>query len=82
MLTEIKVTQGTTPVPTKPMPVEVLAEHIAALSSGVRKIMAGPLNERAVVLLRHHSSGVSQKEVKAVLHGIQSLERDYLKPGR
>lgn len=75
----------------KPVPVEVLAESIKAIAEGFRKVKAGPLNERAVVLLVQHACPnvgtgyrskrpVTAKEVRAVLAGLESLEREYLKP--
>lgn len=64
-----------------PVPVEVLAESIVAISAGVKKLRAGPLNERCLLLLIQNAcplpgkSGfgrtpVSQKDVKAVLDGM------------
>ncbi|CAN0152942.1 unnamed protein product [Phaeothamnion confervicola] len=72
--------------PASPMPVEVLADSIKAISEGVRKLRAGRLNERALVLLIQHAapsptgSPLSQRAVKDVLAGIDALEREYLKP--
>lgn len=71
------------------MPVEVLAESISSIAQGVKKLLAGPLNERALVLLiqnacpqvgKYPPHAITQKEVKAVLEGLQSLEKEYLKP--
>mgnify|MGYP001605680136 CR=1 FL=1 len=71
----------------KPIPVEVLAASIKAISDGITKLRAGPLNERALVLLIQHAAPsigygkyISPKHIKAVLEGISSLEREYLKP--
>jgi hypothetical protein len=73
----------------KPVPLEVLAESIKAISDGVRKLRAGPLNEGALILLIVHASPpwgrsynrkkVTAKEVRAVLAGMESLEKQYLK---
>lgn len=72
----------------KPVPVEVLAESIKAISDGVKKLLAGPLNERALVLLIQHaapaigkygSTKVGMTEIKAVIEGMGSLEATYLK---
>lgn len=76
-----------------PVPVEIMAEAIIAISQGVKKLRAGPLNERALLLLitnaapmagksLYSRTPVSQKHVKAVLAGIEQLEREYLKPGK
>jgi hypothetical protein len=73
----------------KPVPVEVIAESIVAISSGIKKLLKGPLNERALILLiqdaapavgRFKSKPVSQADIKAVITGIESLEETFLKP--
>lgn len=73
----------------KPVPVEVLAASIKAISDGIVRLRAGPLNERALVLLIVNAAptigygkNISAKHVRAVLDGISSLEREYLKPKR
>ena len=76
--------------PAAPVAVEVLAEAIVQISQGVKKMLAGPLNEAAIVLLitnatpqiggRYNRKAISASTVKAVLTGIESLEREYLKP--
>lgn len=73
-----------------PVPVEVLAAEIASIAGGIRKLRAGRLNDRALVLLiqnaapmagvRHKAKPVSASTVRAVLAGIENLEREYLKP--
>lgn len=74
----------------KPIPVEVLAESIKAISDGVRRLRAGPLNEDALLLLIQDATPavtygykrikLSSRHIKAVLNGMESLERAYLKP--
>jgi len=84
---QIKVTQSAE----KPVPVEIIADAILSISKGVKALVAGPLNERALVLLitnasppmgatSYNRTPVTQTMVKAVLAGIGSLEREYLKP--
>lgn len=70
----------------KPVPVEVLAESIKAISEGVRKLRAGPLNDKALLLLIHHASPggyrtprPSMHDIRAVLDGMDALEATYLK---
>lgn len=73
-----------------PMPVEIMAESIRGISEGIRKLRAGPLNEKTLLLLIQHAAPnvggkykngiISQKDIAAVLEGIESLERIYLKP--
>ena len=70
----------------KPVPVEVMAASIVSISEGIKKLRASPLNDRALVLLIQHAcpqvnyKPVSGKDVRAVLAGIEGLEREYLKP--
>lgn len=72
----------------KPVPIEVMAQSIRSISSGIKKLLAGPLNSTALILLIQNAcpSGSfggrkpTRKEVEGVLDGIESLERAYLKP--
>ena len=75
----------------KPMPVEILAEAIKAISDGIKKLRSGRLNERALILLIQHAAPtvrtgrytrttITAKTVKTVLEGIGNLESEYLKP--
>lgn len=74
----------------KPVPVEVLAESVRAISDGVKKLRASNLNDKALVLLIQHASPaviygykrnpITAQQVRAVLEGMESLEREYLKP--
>ena len=71
--------------PALEVPTEVIAASIEAIAEGLRKIRAGRLNEKALVLLIQHAaplvSGrrITASEVKAVIGGIESLESTYLK---
>lgn len=73
--------------PADQVPVEVLATSIKGISDGIAKLRAGPLNEKALILLIQHAApyigygkNVTAKQIKAVLDGMESLEREYLKP--
>lgn len=79
---QVKVVQN----PEKEIPAEVLAESIVAISQGIRRLRAGRLNDRALVLLIQYASPpvgrsqrIGQTEVRAVLEGIESLERTYIR---
>lgn len=69
------------------VPIEVLAESIKAISSGIKKLLSGPLNEKALILLIQNAAPkfgppyrkLGAAEIKATLDGIESLERVYLK---
>lgn len=84
MKTEVAVKQ----VEGATVTVEVLATSIQAIADGMKRLLAGKLNEKALILLIQHAAPqvgrfppkpISQKEIKAVLHGIASLQREYLK---
>jgi len=67
--------------PETEVPAEVLADAIVAISQGVRKLRAGRLNDRALVLLIQHAapSPINQRDVKSVLGAIDDLERQYIR---
>jgi hypothetical protein len=74
-----------------PVPTEVIAEAIIAISEGVKKLRAGKLNDKALVLLIQHAAPtvpgkrgyskapLSAKTIKAVLDGMEGLQEQYLK---
>lgn len=71
-----------------PIPVEVLADSIVAISKGMKAVLDGPLQERAILLLiadacerpiRNGNTIIGIKTVKAVLDGIKDLERQFVK---
>ncbi len=71
--------------PEKEIPTEVLAESIVAISEGIKKLRAGRLTDRALLLLIQDAAPsirnkpISQREIKAVLEGIENLERAFIK---
>lgn len=65
--------------PEKEIATEVIAESIVAISDGIKKLRAGRLNDRALVLLLHDVTGVARRDIKVVLDGLQSLESTYIK---
>lgn len=71
--------------------VEVLATEISRISSGIKALRAGPLNERALLLLIQHAApnpGGSRNDykplpiatIRRVLGGLDGLAAEYLKP--
>ncbi len=74
-----------------PIPTEVIADSIIAISDGIRKLRAGRLNDNALFLLIQHAApnphsgrfgsprSLSIKDIRAVINGIESLEKTYLK---
>ena len=82
-MSKVKVSQAEDQ---KEVPVEVIAQSIEAISVGIKKLRAGPLNDKALILLIQHATPllsygkrVGTTEIKAVLTGIESLEKTYLK---
>lgn len=63
------------------VPTEVLAQSIVAVSDGIKKLRAGRLNDRALILLIQHSATykLPQVQVKSVLDAIEGLAATYLK---
>ena len=60
--------------------VEQIAKNIEDLAKGVRAILAGRLNERAIVLLVASAAGkMPQEDVKKVLDAIATLDKKFLK---
>lgn len=64
------------------VPAEVLASSIVAISEGVKKLRAGRLNDKALVLLIQNAApgNVPKSDILAVLDGMAALEKLYLKP--
>ena len=68
---------------------EVLADSIVAISQGIKKLRMGRLNDRALLLLIQDAAPtigktspkkhITQKEVKAVLDGIENLEKTFIR---
>lgn len=60
---------------------EEIAKAVAAISDGVKRMRAGKLNDKALILLISHSSNMSQGAVRAVLDGMEGLQKYYFKKG-
>lgn len=67
-----------TPIPPE-LATEVIAASLAEISAAITRIRSGRLNEKALLLLISHASGVPQREVRAVLDGIEGMRTYYLK---
>lgn len=78
----IKQTEG------KEVPTEIIAQEILTMSEGIKKLRAGRLNDRALILLiqgacptgSYKDKAISQKTIRTVLNAIESLSVEYLKP--
>jgi hypothetical protein len=60
-----------------------LESEIRAISGGVRRLLAGPLNRRAILLLVHDAIRASERPgmatVDIVIDAIERLDTQYLK---
>ena len=78
-----KVTVKQPEPPAAEVPIEVMADAVVAISESIKKMRAGPLNERALLLLIQHAIPMSgrptAKQIKAVLDAAESLKTLYLK---
>ena len=59
---------------------EVLAQAIVDIATATKQLYSTRLTEKTLLLLISHSSGVAQRDVKAVLAAMWHLEATYLKP--
>ena len=76
-------------IETDQVPLEILADSIKSISIGMKKLLDSPLKLNALHLLIQHASsgyrvGYSTRkptitEIKAVIEGINNLEKAYLK---
>lgn len=83
--TKIEVKQD----PENQVPIQIIADAIVSISNGIKKLLSGPLSERALIILLteacprmgkgYHSKPVTSTHVKAVLKGLQDLERQFIK---
>jgi siroheme synthase len=56
---------------------EVLAAAIIKISEAADKLRKSGLNEKAIMILLHHETRVSQRDIKAVLSGLALLRKQY-----
>lgn len=67
--------------------IEVMADAIKEISLGIKSLRSGKLNEKALLMLIQGATKspyrsqqkVSVSEIRAVIDGIQNLEKTYLK---
>lgn len=79
----IKVTQP------DEVPIEIMAKAIVGISDGIKRLIDGPLNEKALILLiqncspmvggKYGKQKIGTAEIKGVLEGISRLKEAYLK---
>lgn len=62
-----------------PIPLTVLAEHIAKLSVFGKHIKESRLKRRVIVLLLHDMTGVNMGSIQSILDALPLLEKEFLK---
>lgn len=60
--------------------VKAIADGVVHVSRAIKQMEEGALNEKAILVLLAHSTGLSQKSIKDVLKGLSQLEEMYVKP--
>ncbi len=64
---------------TNPEPLEVLAKSIIEISDAFKKIQAGPLQRRTIVLLLKDYTGLAGRDIEKILDAAPKLKDYYLK---
>lgn len=64
------------------MAAEEIAVHVAEISSAMKKLKTGRLNDKAISILMWHACGrsISMNHIDRVLRELELLEKTYLKP--
>lgn len=62
-----------------PEPVEIIAQSILDISSGVKAMFATRLTRKAIVVLIQHQSKLPMRDIECVLNNLECLEKDWLK---
>lgn len=57
-----------------------LSSAIEAISDGLKKLIGSGLNRRALVVLLQDATGVSKRDITAVLDGLNDLKKLYTCP--
>lgn len=57
----------------------ILAEHIVSIDTNIKRLLGGPLKRETIVLLLHDSTKVTRRDINAVLNGLDSLRKQYVK---
>jgi len=75
MKKEITVTQ-----PTKPIPVQIMAQAIVDISKAMKQIKQSRLKRDVILILLKDKTGYSKAAVGQILDALEQLEDLYLKP--
>lgn len=64
----------------EPIAAEIIAQSIADIAEGMRKIANTRLTRRAIVTLLHENSKVPRGQIELVLNNLEDLDAIFLKP--
>jgi len=62
-----------------PEPVEIIASSIISIADAFEKIQSSPLNRRGLVVLIKDETGLSNRDINAVLDSLAGLKAAYIK---
>lgn len=60
--------------------IKEIADGVVHVSRTIKDLEKGALNDKALIVLLAHSTGLSQSVLKKVLTGLSQLEEMYVKP--
>lgn len=60
--------------------IKAIADAVVHVSASMKELEKSALNEKTLLILLSHSTGMSQKAIKKVLVGLSELEEVYVKP--
>ncbi len=60
--------------------VKEIADGVVHVSRAIKELEKGALNDKALMVLLAHATGLSQSVLKKVLAGLSQLEELYVKP--
>ena len=63
----------------KPETTEILASAIVSIGKAADKLLTSGLNTKAIVVLLHHETKISQKDIRTILSGLKLMESWYCK---
>lgn len=59
--------------------VETIADSIVTLANGVKSVLEGKLNKRAILVLLASATRMNQQDIEKVLDAAASLDKTFLK---
>jgi hypothetical protein len=70
----VRVTKSDPPEPT-----EILASAILRIGAGMKRLEAGGLNEKAIIVLLHDATGLPKRDIKTIIDAQRRLAGWYCK---